>query len=747
MKAQLNKLLIFLSIRISSIVALMLIAIVLFVSFLSIRNLKFDYNIENFFSKGDSDVEFYNNHKQIFENENDYLYVALSNENGVFDEKFLNKVDELTDELKQHENIVKVISPTRLHTYLKMYGLGFVKSNVLHWDDSEQLKLDEKRLSQSKSYERVFFSKDFNSLNIVVGLKNSMSKSETKLLFSQIKNEVGSHGFDEVNYAGRIRTQEYYLSQMRSEMLFFSALAILLVVSSLVIVLRNGLDALMILVVLLTSILMTFGLISFIGYSIDLMMILLPTIILITGTSAGVHLLSRYRSYQENNIYLRLGNTVKAVGMPLMFNAITTAVGFLSLLFIPVDPIRKFGLFGAISILITFVLIFIFIPAMIRLFGLRRTRVQRRESILSQLTWSLRSSNQMAMGGGVLFIVLIFGTTNLKINNYFLDDLSDEAQLKKELVFFEDNFSGIRPFEISLSPKSKELTVESISELEEIGAYLSEVLGVGGITGPHQIFKSINKANHYGSNDFFLIPTDKKEFDKIERVIEKKSLWNKFTPTYNQEAGIVRIAGRTNDVGSSVNIENNVKLEQFINENISEWDVQVTGAAFLMDKANHDVSYNIMLGILMAIVVSTLCIWWLTSNLKIAIISILPNILPMLFAGGLMWLFGVPLKIGTAVVFTIIYGLAVDDTLHFVHRYNSNRKGGETRIGSILEAFDYLKGPMSNTTIVLSAGFLIFGMSEFQSISMMGILIGVSLIVALIVDLYLLPFILHKAKT
>jgi predicted RND superfamily exporter protein len=746
MKAQLNKLLLFLSLRIPSLVALLLIAVVLVASVIALRTLKFDYNIENFFSKGDADVAFYTNHKQVFENENDYLYIAVSNDNGVFDKSFLEKVDALSNNLEKKKNVEKVISPTKMSTYIKLYGLGFVKSEVLHFDDSEQLKLDKKKLSLSESYERGFFSKDFKSLNVVIGLKDSMSKKETKNLLSELRKEVGSYNFDGIHFAGRIRTQEYYLSQMQSEMGFFAGLALILVVLSLVIVLRNGVDALMILIVLFSSILMTFGIVSWLGYSIDLMMILLPTIILITGTSAGVHLLSRYRSYSENNLNLRLLNTMNAVGMPLLFNAITTAAGFLSLFFIPVEPIRKFGLFAAISIVITFLLIVVFIPAVIRLFGLQKTRVRQKSSSLSRLSWTPRSSTRMAVGCGVLLIGMVFGTTNLKINNYFLDDLSDKAELKMELVFFEKNFSGIRPIEISLTPKSNELTIENVIELDRIGNYLIEVHGVGGVTGPHQLFKSINKANHHGSNEFFTIPTNKSEFDKIKGIIEKKDLWNKFAPTYSKETGVVRVAGRANDVGSSVNIENNVKLNQFIVENIHEWDVQITGAAFLMDKANHEVSYNIMIGILMAILVSTLCIWWLTSSLKIALISILPNILPMLFAGGLMWVMGVPLKIGTAVVFTIIYGLAVDDTLHFVHRYNSNRKAGDSTMISILETFDYLKGPMSNTTIVLSAGFLIFGLSEFQSISMMGILIGASLIVALIVDMYILPFILLKTR-
>ena len=162
-----------------------------------------------------------------------------------------------------------------------------------------------------------------------------------------------------------------------------------------------------------------------------------------------------------------------------------------------------------------------------------------------------------------------------------------------------------------------------------------------------------------------------------------------------------------------------------------------------MDNANSQIAWNLLKGILLAIGISTLVIGLFTRSWKLGLISLIPNLLPLLLVSGFMGAADIPLKVVTSLIFTITYGISIDDTIHFLNSYRLNKNSNKDIEKVIEQTMSSVWRPMLYTSFVLLCGFMIFTLSEFPSIAILGLLVSGSLLVALLADLILLPLILQ----
>ena len=725
----------------------------LIVGFLSpqLTKLRFDYNIDSFFARNDPEVEFYVDFKEKFENENNYLLIGIKNNEGVFTKVFLDRIDSLTNQLKSRDKIIKVYSPTNLSNFVNVPILGITQFPIIHLDDQSQFQEDKNRIYASSDFSRSFFSKDTLSVQVLLKVDKYSSPKEGNKILKNIETIIAQHDFDEWHTAGRLRTQQFYISEMKSEMQLFASLTFLILIVSLWIVLKRLKYMLWVLAVLLVALLLTFALIGFLNYPINLMITLLPAILLITGTSGSVHILSKFKEHiaTGKDKEHALHETIKEAGVPVFFNALTTAIGFASLWLIPVEPIQKFGLLTAMGILVTYFTGMLLLPALILQFERSKTlpKIDKTARLPILYESILQQSLKVKLATLLFFIIGLGGITNISINNFFLDDLHEKSSLKQDLAFFEKNFNGIRPFELVITAKDNEKleSEEVVKEIDILANYLTTKYEIQSVTSLSLLIKSVNKTMHGGNSEHFKIPSSKKELNKVIQQIKKRNLETKFIPLIDSSWNSTRISGRSQDWGSTLLSQKNKNLLAFVNKELQHVNVQITGAAYLMDRTNLNITSNLLLGISFAILISSLCVFLLTRSIKLALISIIPNALPLVFAGMVLWIFGITFKIGTAMVFTIIYGLAVDDTMHFLYNFQEIKKG-TTSIDALKKTYLTVKKPMTHTTIVLSLGFLVFSGSQFTSISTIGVLISSSLIVALLADFTVLPAFLISKK-
>lgn len=706
-------------------------------SIFKVGNLKLAYNMENFFNPNDENVKFYHSFKEEYENENDYVLIAISNHKGLNDLDFWKKIEELTTQLKSDSNVIEVISPSEASRSVKLPFVGVVKVPIVDVETSSDSMSVYRRAKKIDDFYSTLFSLDKETIKIILRLKPNFSQKAGIKWIKNLKESLTKYDFNEFKLAGRLVTQSYYLKTMNYEMKWFSLLSLMILLLCLFILLRNFLYGFLSVLVLLSTIICTLGFISFLDYEMDLIMIIIPAILLIIGTSSFIHVFSEFNLKLKNSssISNAISNTWNELGTPILLNLITTASGFAALGVIPIIPIQKFGLFTAFGILILPVFLIGFSGVGVLVFKPKYKKVTLRK-------WNILGHSKVAKLGRILLIIVsILGlivTPLNKISNKFLEDLNENSELKKSLSFFEQKFDGIRPLEIVLDiPQEKVLEdVDMLFALKKIEEDIKNIYQIKNIHSILEVVRSVNYGLNAGNSTFYSLPKDSLELSNIVRTINKyKTFEHLGLPA---KTSSLRFSGRIRDIGSDKIVEMNSRLQNSFKKEFPNQEIKFTGMAHLIDETNRSLSGSLIKGLLLGLIIALLSVLVITKSISISLISLFPNIIPLLFISFLFWISGTHINIGTAIVFSIVFGLSVDDTMHFIYRFNKYRKGND--IPQAIElTIRHLTRPMIQTSIILGAGFLIFGFSSFHSISILGISVSSALVIALFADLLLLP--------
>lgn len=718
----------------------MVLAIVLYgVSLIFIKDTKLHYDMESFFSEQDQDVQFYHSFKENFENENNYLQIGISRQKGVFDRSFLAQVENVSNEIAQIKGVEKTVSPTSAKRKLKLPFGGFSNIPVIHIDQPNRYGKDNQISREAGDFYATLLSEDSKSIRVLVQISDSLSSAHGQEVLRQINEIISRKKFENTAIAGRLATQSYYLQEMRSEMLIFVSVVILIIIVALILLLRSVFFGTLTLLIVSGGIFGTFALINLTGNSVDLMVIMTPAILLIIGSSSSIHFFNDLRKGFKLNkdrsdaILYVLRNS----GTPIFLNTITTAAGFAVLSIIPIAPIQKFGLFSSFGILLTFVFLVGFGSIGAFIYANKSVNLKSRKFPFRLELPTRRWVSLSLVGISISGLILL---PKLKASNYFLEDLKEESELKQNLVFFEEHFDGVRPFELVLRSKSnKDLNDhEFVKQLDAFNLEMTSIFEVEYVHSPLSYIKSGNMAIKANVPKEYAIPDSPSTYQKVLRGLKKYHVFEN-SNVINQKS--YRFSCKTRDLGSSEIAKRMDDLKKVARTKFPDLELSYTGVAYLIDKTNASLSYYLLNGIFISILISILVSFIVTRSLKLALISVIPNIIPLLAAVLILWITGSTLNIGTAMIFTIIYGIAVDDTMHFIYRYYRFLRDSEGKNVplALSQTIEHLKRPMTNSTILLGCGFFVFTLSGFNSISTMGLVVSSALIIALLADIYLLP--------
>ena len=738
---------------------LIIIALVIFTGLagISASLLEFDYDFENFFPQNDPDLDYFLEYRETFENDNDYVLISVGNKKGIFNTNFLDKANRFAEELATLSHAKEVISPTNIKTPI-ISSFGAIEVPLLHINDPIKLKTDSLRILKSKEYSNTLFSSDLTSICIVVNHTQIITKKASDELLTDIENLILKYKFKELHYAGKIRGQKTYLTKMKFELMLFLTISVILIILFLFISFRSAYGVIVPLITVFISIIGVLGIMQVFGKSLDVMSTLLPTILFVVGMSDAIHILNRYieelRSGKEKKEAIK--TTFKEVGLATFFTSITTSVGFITLVSVPIKPMQDFGIYSAIGVLLAFTIAITFLPATLSL--LKKPTIITKQT--KQLFWNkvlsksfiyvIRNQGKIAIGYFIVMIISVIGILQLQVDYKLLEDLSEDNPLQQDFRFFENSYSGIRPFEMAISTKdsSSIFTFEVMQQMDKVEKYLYKNYEAGFILSPVSIIKSLNKATHGGSSSFFKIPSNKKKHQKLLNKLKRFNVENKISNLVNKDKSIARFTGKMDDVGSKSVKEKNIQFEQFfqseIDTNLIEY--KLTGTALLVDKNNEFLATNMIIGLAIAFILIALLIGVIFKSIKMALLSIIPNVVPLAFIGGLMGFVGTNINMSTSIIFTIAFGIAVDDTIHFLSKYKIESDKGKSLIYSLKRTYLSTGKAIVITTLILCGGFISLIFSDFKSTFLIGTYVGLILFAAVITDLLLLPVLLLNLK-
>lgn len=742
--------------RISRRVLFFLTVIVLFLGYCATL-LEFNYDFEKFFPQEDDDLSFYKDYRSTFENDNDFILIGLVNKEGIFQEDFLNQAEQLTEELRSLPHLREVISPLEMK-YYEFSSFGMKENSFFHTNDASKYKMDSLRLVSSVEPVSEMVSLENNSLILLIKNIQLISKEKSDELAIALQDVVDQQQFDELHVMGKIMGQKAYIDVMKNEFVTFSAISIFVLFIFLIITYRAAWGIVIPLITVALAAIGSLGFMQLSGSKLNMMTTLLPIIMLVVGMSDVVHLISKYLEEVRlgRTKVQALKNMLKKVGVATLLTSLTTALGFITLIGVDMEPIRDFGIFTAVGVLLAFVLSILFIPS-IFLF-VKKPRIARLNGVNTSwdkglakiFLWLCKNRKKVLVSYLLIAIISIIGASRIKFDYFLMQDLGKDDPLMLELYFFQEQFGGIRPFEMAVLPQGDHLITdyEVIKEVQKLEDYLQKEYGVNQMISPTVPYKYLNKTLRSNKAEYYKIPDNPKRFRYLKKQMQKFEGREEWSQIMSEDQKMGRIFGRLIDPGSREMSFRNEDLRKYFNANINTevLDFRLTGTPVIIDESSRTVSSNIFYGLLIAFGLIGLSMGILFRSVKMAFLSLVPNLFPILLTAGFIGFAAIPLNMSTAIVFTIAFGIAVDDTIHFLSRYRQEMILGRSNLMGLRRTFISTGKAIIITSIILLGGFGALIFSDFLSTFYIGLFVSMTLVFAVITDLTLLPVLLLADK-
>lgn len=688
-----------------------------------------------------------------FGSDNDFLLIAVEPDKALFDSSFLTSVELFCKDLQKVNHVFRVNTITRMREP-KRVGFSIVNIPLVNYKQgNDRLRKDSIRLLNRPFISGNLLAKDCSALAIIADVDATMGKEECDYVLDNLNALLTKYQFSEVRVAGKIKGQRQFIQLMQVEFAVFAGASLVLLLAFLWIAFRSKWSLwLPIGVVVLTAIWLI-GFILLLGFKLSVMAVIMPTILFVVGISDVVHILEKYldclASGMEKKAALFLA--FKEVGIATLLTSVTTAIGFLSLLTNSITPLQEFGVFTAIGVMFAYILAYSGLPA-VMLFLPSPSVKQRTErgkswnNYLSKVvSFSVRKPQYVIMATIAFLGISAIGILNIEIDNYFLEDLKDSNPEKQDYIYFDQKFSGYRPFDAVIESKTSEsiLTLERIQAIAQVDQLLQDSLGTESLLSLIPILKTAN--NTY--NNEYEIPQSQKDFEQLVSGVKRFGK-NELARFIDSTETKFRFTGRMQDIGGQKMLRKQDNLEAPIQAILEKEDLflHYTGVGFLIDRNNKYLSSNLTLGLSIALGVIALISGFMFKSVRMVIIALIPNILPLLGIAAVMGFTGINLKVSTSIIFTIAFGIAVDDTIHMLSKFRLElNKYPNNPLRAIRVTVLSTGKAVIVTTCMLCTGFLTLIFSDFMSTHYIGLLISITLGLAVLADVVLLPSLLWLA--
>ena len=544
-------------------------------------------------------------------------------------------------------------------------------------------------LLKIKKHGSKFATEDLNSFLFIIKSKDLDSEEQKRSYLNKLEKEFSQNNI-KVYITGQIKSEIYMQDNVTKELLLFIILSSILCSLVLYFYLNNIKLVLINFISVCISLIFSFSLSNILFGGIELVMILIPAIVFIITISDFMHLLNSDKLYK--NKFRSFKTQLQKIGMPVFITSLTTAIGFLSFMFSSLIPLFRFGVITTITIFISLFVIVILYSLIID-FNINKNI--KNNHFLDDLIVSivnLKKSYSYVLLASFLFLSFL-AFNNFKVDNFITDEINKNSDLYTDINFFDREFGGIKP--VTFIVKNESPSISSLDSLKEI------IL------------------NHNFVIDFSL---------------------NDFSKPDNNE---YLIKARMKDIGSSQSeiIFDDILLKS---KDLS-LDLEIAGVGFLFDKISNKMTFEIILGLILAIIIIGLVFVLLNNfNWYYFPISLIPNILPLLTTIGLLSIFGFYFSLSNAFILAIVFGLIVDDSIHIINAYSMSRNRGLSIQESISHCQTYTYKAVIKTSVVIIFTLFPLLFSEFKSISQLSIITIIAAVIALIFDIIYLPKMLVK---
>jgi hypothetical protein len=508
-------------------------------------------------------------------------------------------------------------------------------------------------------------------------------------------------------------------------------------------------------VIVIIGVMWSFGFLGLFNYQITVLTAVVPSLVIIIGIPNCIFLTNKYQ--QE---YLNHGNKAKAlqrvitkVGTATLMTNLTTAAGFATFIITSSDILKEFGIVTSISIVALFLLCLIIIPIYYsyqpvpqakHLKHLNRNYIRK---FISWIELNVKTNrSRIYIIAACLSAVSIFGAFQIKTSGSLIEDMPKNTDFFKDILFFEKEFDGVMPLEITIDTKRKKgvMKLSTLRKMEDFQKTIEEIPELAKPISVLNLVKYTKQAYYNGNPNYYQLPSSQEQsFIASYAKNATKNSSNNLMKSYVDSSGqVARITTFMRDIGTGKMAKIEGKLQIKIDSIFpaDRYKVTLTGKPLVFEKGTQFLLNNLVTSLLFAVLLIAILMLFLFKSFKMVVVAIIPNLLPLIITAGLMGYFGIPLKPSTILVFSIAFGLSVDDTIHFLAQYRQELGRNNWKIKkSVFATIKEAGVSMFYTSVVLFAGFSVFLLSDFGGTIALGGLIAMTLAFGMLSNLMLLP--------
>ncbi len=731
------------------------------------RNVEMTYDFQSVVSDNDPEMAYFRTFKQTFGEDGNVLVVGMQ-DSSVYRLGNFRELRILTDTLAKVQGVNGVLSVTKLISLEKdTVAKQFRPLPIFKKMPDSQQQLDSLMgvVNRLEFYKGQLISPRTGATLLALTMDPKFLNSSRR---QAVMADVLAHcdRFQKktgirLHYAGLPYVRSIMTTKVAGEMKFFLLLAFGVMAITLFAFFRSWAAVVFPLLVVLVVVIWTIGSLVLLGFKVNLLTALIPSILIVIGIPNCTYLLSRYHyDYRKSgNQVLAMTRVIRKIGLVTLMNNTTTAVGFVVFCFTNIAILYQFGLVATLNIFVTFIISFTLIPAVFtwlpppsdkQLEHLDAKPLRKLLEFFEDVVLYKRTTVYILAVAGVALALV--GITKVRAISYMVDDLPKDSSVNADLKFFEQHFNGVMPLEVVIDT-GKKRGILKLKNLERIDRFENFLRQEPTVTEPVSIvsfLKAATQAFYNGDPANYRLP-DKSEqlfiLSYLQKSQETKSGNNKLLRSFVDSTGQrARISLKIADIGSR-NLDTllRTKIEPRIKEifNGTGMDVHLTGTTVIFTKGNEYLISTLRDSLVHAFILVGLVVLILFRSFRAVGYTLLPNLVTLILTGGLMGLFNIPLKPATALIYVIALGIDGDNSIHLLAKFRQEMavNGGRVR-AAISTTLSEAGTSMLYTSLVLLIGFSIFAFSEFGGTKALGVLMSASLLITNFSNLLLLPSLL-----
>lgn len=719
----------------------------------------------------DTDESFieYQQFKKLFGEDGNVMVMGFEDKDLFKLNKFKDWT-ELNNNLKNIQGVKGILSLPTIYKLIKNDSLEkFEFTPLITKPISNQQEVDslKQEILNLPFYEGIIYNKENGANLVAITFHKKDLDSKRRLdIVKEIRalgDEFSTKHQVQMHYSGMPYIRSQLMTKVRSEMTLFLILAVLVTSIILWLFFRSLTTVFFSLIVVVIGVVWSIGIMELFGYKITVLSGLIAPLIMVIGLPNCIFLVNKYQSefLLHGNKIKALARSIETIGITLFLANITTAIGFAVLYFTKSCMLVEFGVVAAISVLTTYLITLILIPVILNVLPspkAKHTKHQEGKRIngILEIIDGLVQHKRPAIYTITIIITCIccWGITFINMNGYVVDDLPEKDPVYEDLRFFEKNFKGVLPFEITIDTKKpKGVFANNAQAIYKIKLLQKTVSEYTVFSKPLSIVEGIKfsyQAYKGGNAKYYKLPgvQDLKTLSEYSGSLKGQN--NKLQNFLDSNQQITRVSFQTADVGSKKMKELMAELRPKIDSifNPADYKVSLTGHSLVFLKSNDYLLSNLLESLLIEIILIAIVGIALFRSVRIILLSKLPCLIPLIITAGIMGFLDIRFKPSTILIFSIAFGISSDGTIYFLSKYRQELKKFKLSAPEAISAAIKDTGlSMVYTSIILFCGFSIFSASSFGGTAALGVLVSLTLLMSMFTNLILLPAILlsiHK---